>query len=477
MEIVAERCCGVDVHKKMLVACLLIANPHGAAHVEIRTFSTMTGAILTLADWLTNEGCTHVAIESTGVYWKPVFNLLEERFAVWLVNPQHMKAVPGRKTDVKDAQWIAELLQHGLLRPSFIPPAPQRELRDLTRYRTSLVGERAQLINRLQKLLEDTNIELSSVAADIVGVSGRAMLAAIADGETDAAVLANMARRQLRRKLAELEYALVGNVKAHHRFMLKQMLAQLTFLEEQIAAFDAEIDAHLGAFVAEIGAEAAIASVPQTDRNATEPSSDPASTVSLPDPPPMLSEPPDPGDPAALSLRTAVTLLDTIPGINKRLAEILLAEIGADMSRFPSAGHLASWAGLCPAHNESAGKRKKTTTTKGSRWLKQGLVEGAQGAMNSRDTYLGAQGRRLTGRLGKKKAVVAVAHSMIVIVYHVLKTQQPYRDLGKDYSPTWTKRPSNDGHCANWKRWATVSNCIHPWLRPANPDTSGCIFG
>ncbi len=379
MEVVYPRCCGLDVHKKMVVACLLVVGADGRLHKEIRTFSTMSADLLALADWLTAHGCTHVALESTGVYWKPIYNLLEGRFELLVVNAHHLKTVPGRKTDVRDAEWIADLLRHGLLKGSFIPPAPQRELRDLTRHRTTVVQERARSVNRLQKLLEDANLKLAAVVTDVMGVSARAMLAAILEGETDPAVLADLAQGKLRAKVPQLEQALAGHVKPHHRFLLAELLAHIDYLDEAIARVGDEIARRL--------------------------------------------------EPAAADIE----LLDTVPGVNQRTAEILLAEIGQDLSRFPSAGHLASWAGMCPGNNESAGKRKSGKTRKGSPWLRQALIEAAHGAARSKQTYLGAQYRRLIARLGKKKAIVAVAHSILVIAYHVLTRREPYRDLGPNY--------------------------------------------
>jgi len=379
MEVLYPCCCGLDVHKKLVVACLLSTDALGKLHKEIRTFSTMTADLLALADWLTANGCTHVAMESTGVYWKPIFNLLEGQFELLVVNAQHIKAVPGRKTDVRDAEWIATLLQHGLLKGSFIPDAPQRELRDLTRHRMTLVNERARSVNRLQKALEDANLKLASVATDVLGVSARAMLEALLAGETDPAVVADLAQGKLRKKLPQLQQALSGHLKAHHRFLLTELLAQIDYLDEAIARVGDEIATRL------------------------EPAEE------------------------------AIALLDTIPGVNQRTAEIFLAEVGQDMDRFPSAGHLASWAGMCPGNHQSAGKRKSGKTRKGSPWLRQALIEAAHGAARSKKTYLGAQYRRLVVRLGKKKAIVAVAHSLLVIAYHVLTRREPYRDLGPNY--------------------------------------------
>jgi transposase len=400
MDVVYRCCCGLDVHKKLVVACLLSLDEQGQRHKEIRTFTTMTQELLTLVDWLAGADCTHVAMESTGVYWKPIFALLEGQFAVILANAQHLKAVPGHKTDIKDAEWIADLLQHGLLRPSFIPPRTQRQLRELTRYRSTLVAERARLVNRLHKLLEDTNLKLTAVLTDVTGVSGRAMLAALLAGETDPATVANLARGKLRKKQPQLMQALHGHLQAHHRFLLNTQLAHLDGLDGYIAACDVEIAAALRLQEA-------------SDADAAPVVSDPA------DSPPSYLD--------------AVRLLDTIPGVNQRLAEIILAEIGADMRRFPSARHLASWVGICPGNHQSAGKQLSGKTRQGDRWLRQALIEAAHGAMRTKDTYLSAQGRRLSRRRGKRRAVVAVGHSIVLIAYHVLRQQQPYHDLGSNY--------------------------------------------
>lgn len=379
MQIVHACCCGLDVHKKLIVACLMFFDEMGRRHKEIRTFGTMTQDILALSDWLTAARCTHVAMESTGVYWKPVYNLLEGSFEVLVVNAQHIKQVPGRKTDVQDAEWIADLLQHGLLRASFIPPQAQREQRDLTRHRTTLVAERARIVNRLQKVLEDANIKLAAVASDITGVSARAMLQALLDGEQDAAVLAQLAQGRMRSKRDLLEQALVGRMRPHHAFMISEHLSHLEYLDESIARFSTEL----------------------SDRFS--------------------------------SAEEEIVLLDTIPGLSRRAAEVILAEIGRDMSRFPSAKHLASWAGICPGNHESAGKRKSGKTRKGSRWLRQVLIEAAHGAAHSKHTYLGALYRRMAARRGTKKALVAVGHAILVIVYHVLTRREPYQDLGVNY--------------------------------------------
>jgi transposase len=379
MEVVYERCCGLDVHKKMVVACRILPGEAGVPQKEIRTFGTMTRDLLALADWLREAEVTHVAMESTGVYWKPIHNLLEDAFALLVVNAAHIKAVPGRKTDVKDAEWIADLLRHGLLRGSFIPDAPQRELRELTRHRTSLVEDKTRVVNRLQKALEGANLKLSSVVTDINGVSARAMLEALLKGETDPTVLAELAKGRLKEKRQELEAALDGVVRPHHRLLITQHLEQIDFLEDAIRQVSAEIEERLRPFEAE------------------------------------------------------VQRLDTIPGVNRRIAEVILAEVGADLTRFPTASHLASWAGICPGQCESAGKRQSGRTTQGSPWLKTALVEAAQGAARSKHTYLSAQYHRLAARRGRKKAILAVGHSILKIAYHLIQDRTEYRDLGGDY--------------------------------------------
>jgi transposase len=379
MNIVHERCCGLDVHKKTVVACALVSQAAGKPRKEVRTFSTMTPDIVRMRDWLKTLGITHVAMESTGVFWKPIYNLLEGHVELLLVNAQHIKAVPGRKTDVKDAEWIADLLRHGLLRSSLIPPIWQREVRDLTRYRISVSEERSRTINRLQKILEDTNIKLSSVATDIMGASAQDMLHALLNGETDAAALAQLARGNMRSKRSLLEQALQGRLTEHHRFLIRQQLAHIQVLDQEIEQLSREIAERFRPYEA------------------------------------------------------AIQRLSTIPGIKRRLAEVILAEIGTDMSRFPSARHLASWAGICPGNNESAGKRLTGRTRKGSPWLRTALVEAAQAATRSKDCYLSAQFHRLTLRRGGKKAIVAVAHTLLVIVYHVLVEETDYQELGGNY--------------------------------------------
>ncbi|CAG1770471.1 hypothetical protein BAC3_01080 [uncultured bacterium] len=379
MDIINKCCCGLDVHKEKVVACLRKMGDDGKCHTEKRTYLTVTKELLALSDWMASKGVTHVAMESTGVYWKPVWNILEGEFTVLLVNARHIKQVPGRKTDMKDCEWIAQLLQHGLLNPSFVPPTPIRELRDLTRHRTKVTGEQAAVTNRIQKTLEDANIKLASVATDIMGVSGRAMLKAIISGEEDPKELANLAQRRLREKIPQLKLALEGRVTGHHRFMLETLLDQWEYLASLIKRLDDRIEDVMRPF----------------------------------------------GE--------SVELLKTIPGVEQRTAENLIAEIGTNMGQFPSAEHLASWAGMCPGNNESAGKRKSGATPKGNRWLRSILNQSAWAASHTKNTYLSAQYRRLASRRGKKRAIVAVGHTILKIVYHILKHSVLYCELGNDY--------------------------------------------
>jgi transposase len=379
MDVVYPRCCGLDVHKRQVVACLITPGPDGQPTKRTRTFGTMTEDLLALSDWLVAAGCTHLAMESTGVFWKPIWNLLEGSVELLLVNAQHVKAVPGRKTDAMDCEWLADLLRHGLLRPSFVPDRAQRELRELTRYRTSLVRERTAEANRLQKTLEGANIKLAAVATDILGVSGRQMLAALVAGIEDPMALAELAKGRLREKLPELRRALRGQFGDHQRFLVAQQLAHVDFLDGAIAEVSAEIAERLR----------------------------------------------DSGE--------VLERLDTIPGIGPYVAEALVAEIGVDMSRFPTAGHLASWAGMCPGNHESAGKRQSGRTRKGSPWLRALLVQAAHAAGRKKGTYLQAQYRRLAARRGRNRAAVAVGHSILVIAYHLLHGGGDYEDLGPDY--------------------------------------------
>ena len=379
MKVVHEICCGIDVHAKMLVACLLLAD----GQKEIRTFSTMTDDLLGLRDWLVARHCTHVAIESTGVYWKPVFNILEDALTVILINPEHAHALRGRKTDVKDAEWLADLLRHGLLKASFIPPPEIRELRELTRYRESLVRERSAVANRVQKVIESGNIKLGQVASDALGVSGRAMLRALADGETDPDKLASMAQRQLKEKIPQLRRALQGRLTVNQRFVLRELLQRWEELERADRRVTQEIDKYLQ---------------------------------------------------ARPKLARAREIVDSLPGIGPRVAEVVVAEIGVQMKAvFESDAHLASWAGICPGNKATGGKRLSGRTRKGNTYLRSALVQAAWGATMKKNCYLSSQYFRLVKRLGRKKALVAVAHSLLVIIYHVLQSDQTYTDLGGDY--------------------------------------------
>lgn len=379
MQVVYERCCGIDVHKQTVVACVVVPGVDGQARKETRTFGTMTENLAALADWLGELDVTHVTMESTGVYWKPVFNLLDGRFAILVVNAERIKAMAGRKTDVQDAEWLADLLRHGLLKGSFIPSEILRELRDLTRYRTKLGDERKSEVNRVQKVLEDANIKLASVASDVMGVSGRAMLNELVQGQTDAATLAELAKGRLREKQKLLQQALSGRVRSHHRFMLAQHLAHIDFLDEAIAELDRQIAEQMRPFAA------------------------------------------------------ALATWDSLPGINQRIAEILVAELGPDLQPFEDAEHLASWAGMCPGNNESAGKRKSGRTRKGSPWLRRALVEAAHGAAHTKHKYFQALYRRLAARRGTQRAAVAVGHSLLVTGYYLITRQTVYQDLGGNY--------------------------------------------
>lgn len=381
MDIIYRRVGGLDLHKKTIFASVRRTSRQGKLEEETRSFGTMTRDLLQMGDWLRAHGVTHVAMEATGVLWKPVWNILEGNFELLLVNPRELKQVPGRKSDVKDCQWIAQLLQHGLLRNSFVPPRPQRELRDLTRHRAQLQGERTRVVNRIHKTLEDANVKLGSVASDIVGVSGREMLEELVNGQTDPSKIARLARGRMRRKIPQLELALEGHFTDHHRFMLEQLLSHLDQLDQQIGQFNARIEEMVAPFVDE-----------------------------------ELKE-----------------KLDAIPGVNRTTIENVVAEIGTDMRQFPTAAHLASWAGMCPGNEESAGKRKRTKITRGNRWLRRALSEAGWAATHTKGSYLAAQYRRLAGRRGKKRALVAVGHTLLVIIYHLIKHRTDYQDLGEDY--------------------------------------------
>jgi transposase len=380
VEVVYERCAGLDVGKDEVVACVRVPDDAGGRRQEVRTFKTFSADLEALADWLTEQGVTQLVMEATGQYWKPVWYVLEERgLELLLVNARHVKLLPGRKTDVGDAAWLAELLEHGLLRGSFVPPPAIRQLRDLTRYRKRLIQTHTAECQRIHKTLEDASIRLGSVAADVLGVSGRAMLRALLAGERDPKVLAGLARGRLRNKLPELRQALRGRFSAHHALLLRLALEHVEQLERSIAELDAEVDRVIAPFA------------------------------------------------------QARDRLDTITGVGKRAAECIIAEIGVDMSVFPTAAHLASWAGRCPGNNMTGGKRRSGRTRQGNVWLGDILVECAWAAARSRDTYLSAQFWRLARRIGKKKAAMAVSHSILVIAWHLLTDNCDYADLGGDY--------------------------------------------
>jgi transposase len=375
MEVVFEICCGLDVHAKSVMACL---NRRGRK--EIRTFGTMTRQLLELRDWLVGGGCTDVAMEATGVYWKPVFNILEGAVDVTLVNARHVKAVKGRKTDVRDCEWLADLLRHGLLKASFIPPKEIRDLRELTRYRAGLVSELTALSNRIQKEAESGNIKLGQVASRAMGVSGREMLTQLSEGVTDVEVLSDLARGRLREKKEALREALEGRLTETQRWLLAELLRRFDEAEAALERVEERIDQEI-------------------QRAKEQP------------------------------VKDAILLLDGIPGIGEATAEAIISEIGVDMTRFPTAGHLASWAGMCPGNDESAGKRRNTRTNPANRYLKGTMVEAAWAASHTKDTFLSALYRRLVRRMGKKKALVAVAHRMLVVVYHVLARRLPYKEI------------------------------------------------
>lgn len=380
MEILHRRCAGLDVHKDTVMACVLIReSASGRKRKELREFGTMTQDLLQLADWLRDCGVTHLAMEATGVYWKPVWNVLEGEFKVLLVNAQHIKRVPGRKTDVKDCEWIAELLQHGLVQASFVPPVEVRELRDLTRYRATLVGERARVANRMEKVLEDANLKLASVVTDILGISERAILEAIVRGEEDPERLAEMARCRLRAKLPALREALRGRVTEHHRFLLGRLLAHVRFVEAEITELEGRIAEQMRPFEKE------------------------------------------------------VEQWVSIPGINEVAAWSLIAELGPRLEAFSSEQHLSSWAGMCPGSNESAGKRRTGKTRKGNPWVRRMLCQIGWGAARSQGTYLSAKYHRIAARRGKKRAIIAVAHNVLVIGFHLIRNQRRYNELGPDY--------------------------------------------
>lgn len=379
MEKLVERVAGLDVHKASVTACVRVPGDDDERESHIQTFGTTTKQLLALRDWLAGFAVTVVSMEATGVYWKPVYYLLEDDFECWLLNAQHLHNVPGRKTDVADSAWIAELTEHGLVRPSFVPPKPIRELRNLTRYRRVVIEDRAREVQRLHKVLEEAGIKLSSVASEVLGASGRAMIEALIAGTRDPEALAELAKGRLRQKIPALREALDARFGAHHALLCSEMLNRIDQAEATIERLSGEIERVIAPFEA------------------------------------------------------AVTLLMTIPGVHRRTAECLIAECGADMGRFRSAAHLASWAGMCPGNNESAGKHRSGKTRKGSKWLRTTLVEAARAAARSKGNYLAAQYSRLRPRRGPNKAAVAVAHSILVIAWHILTSGEPYRDLGADY--------------------------------------------
>ena len=380
LDVMFTHCAGLDVHKKQVTVCVLVPGKKGEVRRVSRTFKTTTKALEELKQWLLSLAVTHVAMESTGVYWKPVYNILQGEIEVWVVNAQHIKQVPGRKTDVKDAEWIATLMRIGLLNNSFIPDEEQGDLRDLTRYRTRLTNERSAAVNRVQKVLEDANIKLASVVSDIQGVSARRMLAAIIAETEDSATLAELAKGRMRNKIPELVEALTGHVRNHHRFMLAELFVHIDELTQRLQLLNERIE------------------------DLTKPQSE------------------------------LVERLDAIPGVGQRTAEVILAEIGASVEQFPTDRHLASWACLCPGNNISANKRRTGKTRKGQKWLRSALVEAAWAASRSKNTYLSAQFQRLRAKRGAKRAIVAVAHSILTIVYHLIKNPEAtFRELGGDY--------------------------------------------
>jgi transposase len=379
MDVVIKRCAGLDVHQATVVATVRVPDDRGGRRIVTETFGTMTPDLLALRDWLQAYGVTHVALESTGVYWKPVYYMLEDRFTLLLINMHALKRVPGRKTDVKDSEWLAQLLECGLLQSSFVPPPAVRELRDLTRYRVQQVRDRSREVNRLCKVLEDAGLKMTTVITDVMGASGRAMLAALVAGTTDAGVLADLARGMLRKKLPELQRALQGRFRPHHAFLLQQVLAKIDFLDETLERLTAEIDRRLVPFE------------------------------------PVLAA------------------LDTIPGVNRTSAISIVAETGADMRHFPTAGHLCSWAAMCPGQNESAGKRHSGKTRKGNRYLRAALIQTGLSATRKNGSALQARYRRIKRHRGHKKAVVAVGHQILEIAFYIMRDGITYDELGADY--------------------------------------------
>lgn len=389
METITERVAGLDVHKDTVMANVRVPGPRGRRESHSHEFQTTTAGLLALRDWLVAHAVGLVGMEATGAYWKPVYYILEDEIECWLLNARHLRNVPGRKTDVADAAWICQLVEHGLVRPSFVPPPAIRDLRNLTRYRKAQIEERTREAQRLDKVLQDAGIKLSSVASDLMGVSGQAMLRALVAGERDPAALAELARGSLRKKLPALTEALLGRFRAHHALLVGEILAKLDYLDEAIGRLSDEIERVIDPFAAQ------------------------------------------------------VELLRTIPGIDRRLAEALIAEIGVDMSRFGSAARLSSWAGLCPGQHESAGRQRRGTTRKGSKWLRMHLTQAAKAASRTKDTYLSAQYARLRGRRGGARATIAVAHSILVAAFHILERGTPYEDLGGDW---FIRRHSPERH-------------------------------
>ena len=379
MQVVHPKCAGLDVHQKQVVACVRVAGRKKVVQ-EVRTFETTTRDLLALSDWLASHGCTHVAMESTGVYWKPIWHVLDGAFELVLANAMHIKNIPGRKSDVNDATWISDLLAHGLIRSSFVPPAQIQELRDLTRSRKQLVLEAARHVQRLQKVLEDANIKLTEILSDVLGKSGRTIIEALISGETDPEILASLAcGNRLKATREEFVEALRGRITSHHRFLLKIHLGQIDALDSAVLELEVQMGEALAPF------------------------------------------------------RESVELLKTIPGVNDTVARVIIAEVGLDMGRFPTSGHLISWAGLCPGMNESAGKRLSSRIRHGAPWLKTTLVQAAWPAVRTKCSYLRAQFHRIKSRRGPKKAIIAVASSMLTAVYYILKDHVPYRDLGSEH--------------------------------------------
>jgi transposase len=413
MEVLFTHCAGLDVHTKSVMACRMTPDPLGwqaEGLIEVREFGTLTVDLLSLSDWLAEAGITHVAMESTGEYWQPVFNLLEGTVQVFLVNASHVKRVSGRKTDKADARWLAKLMRHGLLQASLIPPAGQRDLREVPRYRTKLVQERSREVNRVQGVLERAKIKLASVATDMMGVSGRAILAAWVEGQADPATMAELAKRRLRSKIPLLEQALTGLVREHHRRLLALQLAHIDFLDEQIEALSGEITRCL------------------TELSAEEVPTQPPASLAAAD---GAATPATPGEP--LTFTRAIALLDTIPGVDRRGAERWVAETGVDMARVGTAARLAAWVGVAPGNDESAGKQRSGRTRPGNQPLRTVLTQLAHAAAHTKGTYLSALYHRLAARRGRKRAIVAVAHSMVVSAFYMFVRQETYHDLGATY--------------------------------------------